>query len=248
MVLIAFDHLAPMTNITMSSDEHCKHSGSSYGGEEDPFRYKTGNLKTLLDSAWGSFETVGSFSTPAVLSGKIVIDGLGIAGLPLHPSMPLAIKEKAERASYGRGRQTWKLSPAQISVTGTLWGTTMNKLVSRACYKLGISNEDVTKLCIEAHLYNALLCEEGGHFKTYEDAVKAPGIFGTLVIQLPRQFRGGASIVSHQGESVSFDMEAGCESHFLCTAVHADCEHRIWPIVEGFRFHLVFNFVRDKAR
>lgn len=224
--------------------------------KKGPFRYRTENLKKLLDTVnpAGSFGTCGTFS-PALLSPKIVIDGLGTVGLPLHPLIAFGIKEKAEKAPYGRGpativdesvRQTWQLSPAHVSVTGNHWDKTMTKLVRKASYELGISNENVIKLGIEAHLYKALLYEEGGHFKTHKDTVKEPGMFGTLVIQLPSQFSGGTSIVSHQGESKRFELEVDCESKFQYTAFYADCEHENLPITEGFRFCLVFNLCVTK--
>lgn len=225
------------------------------GAEASPL-YDGTNLKKLLDEVnpVGSFVTTGTF-TPSSLSPKIVVDDVGTIGLPLHPLVACALKEKAEKAPFGRGpatlvdesvRRAWQLEPEKVTVGGNDWEGTITGVVKKAAYELGISNENVEELGIEASLYKVLLYEVDGHFKPHKDTVKEEGMFGTLVIQLPSQFSGGASIVSHQGESKTLDLATDCESTFHYTAFYADCEHQILPVTHGWRFCLVYNLVVTK--
>ena len=130
-----------------------------------------------------------------------------------------------------------------MDVGGEDWHDTLTSVVS---YELCISNENVEKLRIEAHLYKVLLYEQGGHFKPHKDTVKEEGMFGTLVLQLPSEFKGSNSIVSHQGQTKEFELSADCDSKFRYMAFYGDCEHEILPVEEGWRFCLVYNLVVTK--
>mmetsp|Transcript_39487 Transcript_39487/g.55630 ORF Transcript_39487/g.55630 Transcript_39487/m.55630 type:complete len:455 (-) Transcript_39487:142-1506(-) len=227
----------------------------SSNGDHD-HEYDGKILKQLLDNVnpFGSYATAGSF-TPLALSPKIIVEDIGTIGLPVHPLVAAALKEKAEKAPFGRGsatlldesvRRAWQLDPKKVTVEGADWEDTMTELVKKASYELGISNENVNKLQIKANLYKALLYEVDGHFKPHKDTEKEDGMFGTLVIQLPSQFSGGASIVSHQGKSKTFESALDSEDAFRYTAFYADCEHEILPIESGWRFCLVYNLVVTK--
>lgn len=220
------------------------------------FPYNATSLKKLLDGVnpAGSFATSGTF-TPTVLSPKISVEGVGTIGLPLHPCMAEVLKEQAEKAPFGRGpatlvdesiRRAWQIDPAKVTVGGVEWEATTSKIVKKACYELGISNENVAKLEIKANLYKVLLYETGGHFTKHKDTVKEDGMFGTLVVQLPSQFGGASSVISHQGQSKTIESASNCESTFQYTAFYGDCEHEILPVTEGYRFCLVFNLVVTK--
>ena len=115
------------------------------------------------------------------------------------------------------------------------------KLIADCCVKLGI---DAVKLNVRANLYKMLLYEKGGHFKTHKDTEKEPGMFGSLLVQLPQEHEGGALVVSHGGQSKRFEFskESGDKAFF--SAFYADCEHMLEPVTEGLRLVLAFNLVR----
>ena len=209
-------------------------------------------LLDVIDPA-GSFATSGNFAFPG-LNTKIEIARVGTIALPLHPVLAKYMKDTvAEKAPFGRGpetlldesvRKAWQIDPSQVSMTG--WKDTVSNVVKQACYELGISNENVQNLGIEAHLYKVLLYEKGGHFKTHKDTVKQEGMFGTLVLQLPSVFEGSDSVVSHRGETKRFKLSKDCETTPQYMAFYGDCEHEIMPVTEGWRFCLVYNMVVTK--
>ena len=223
--------------------------------DSDAEPYDASGLKKLLDviDPAGSFATSGTFALPG-LSAKIEIASVGTIGLPLHPVLAKYMKDTvAEKAPFGRGpetlldesvRKAWQIDPSQVTMTG--WKDTVSNVVKEACYELGISNENVQNLGIEAHLYKVLLYEKGGHFKAHKDTVKQEGMFGTLVFQLPSVFEGSDSVVSHRGETKRFKISEDCETTSQYMAFYGDCEHEIMPVTEGWRFCLVYNLVVTK--
>ena len=58
---------------------------------------------------------------------------------------------------------------------------------------------------VEARLYKMVLYEEGGFFKAHKDTEKEPGMFATLVVQLPAKHDEGKLVVRHRGKEEDFD-------------------------------------------
>lgn len=81
-----------------------------------------------------------------------------------------------------------------------------------------------------------LLYEEGGMFKKHKDTEKEKGMVGTLIIQLPSEFIGGALVIEHSGEKVTYDFSSKSTEGFFATAFYADCDHELLPVsrVGGF--------------
>jgi hypothetical protein len=97
---------------------------------------------------------------------------------------------------------------------------------------------------VDAELYKLLLYETGGHFKPHTDTEKVPGMFATLVVQLPSVFTGGAFVVRHHEAQRSFvadesDPAAAFECRYV--AHYADCTHEILPITAGSRLAAVYS-------
>lgn len=57
---------------------------------------------------------------------------------------------------------------------------------------------------VRAELHDLLIYQPGGHFKKRRDSEKAPGMFGTLVITLPSNHRGGGLSVCHAEQEQTF--------------------------------------------
>ena len=50
-----------------------------------------------------------------------------------------------------------------------------------ACTQLGLDEDEE----VAVNLYKMVLYKKDGHFKPHRDTEKEPGMFGTLIIQLP---------------------------------------------------------------
>jgi hypothetical protein len=105
--------------------------------------------------------------------------------------------------------------------------------------QLGVSSDNV-----EARLYKLVLYEEGGFFKSHKDTEKEPGMFGSLVVQLPAEHDAGTLAVSHRGDEMLFDFSNDSDSYFYAAAFYTDCEHELHPVRNGTRLCLLYNLVR----
>ena len=69
-------------------------------------------------------------------------------------------------------------------------------------------------------------------------------MFGTLVIQLPSNYKGGQLTIYHQSKKTDFNFSgpAGYEN-FHYVAFYADCKHEIKPVTDGYRLCLIYNLI-----
>jgi len=118
-------------------------------------------------------------------------------------------------------------------------------LANKAVRALGLDGAAVQ---LEAHLYKLLLYELDGHFSLHRDTEKEPGMFATLILQLPTQegFEGGALLVRHNGASKTFQFSSESAIKFFYTVFYADCQHELQRITSGKRVCLAFNLVRGR--
>jgi 2OG-Fe(II) oxygenase superfamily len=162
------------------------------------------------------------------------------------------LKAVCSKAPFGRGTETLydetvrraqQIDASQITLGGEEWDKHLQLVVDKACYEMGFSSERIRNLNVHANLYKLLLYETGGHFTPHRDIEKENGMFGTLVVQLPCRFTGGALTVKHNSESKTFELSDKCEDTMKYIAFYADCEHQLHPITSGVRLCLVFNLV-----
>jgi predicted 2-oxoglutarate/Fe(II)-dependent dioxygenase YbiX len=62
-------------------------------------------------------------------------------------------------------------------------------------------------------------------------------MFGTLVVHLPSDFKGGDLVVRHNGQEHTFGTrQLGPGAAGLSyVAFYADCEHEVKPVTKGYR-------------
>ncbi|KAK4153843.1 hypothetical protein C8A00DRAFT_43291 [Chaetomidium leptoderma] len=101
---------------------------------------------------------------------------------------------------------------------------------------------------VKAELYKLnMYSGPSGKFKSHVDTPRSPSQFGSLVICLPLQFKGGALEVRHKGKTVAFDWSSandgsnGGTPSICWAAFYSDCEHEIFEVTEGHRLTLTYN-------
>jgi 2OG-Fe(II) oxygenase superfamily len=214
-------------------------------------------LRSLLDD----IEPLGTYATTRRLPAcnpVISVEGVGTLGFPLSRYCLEPLKSVATKAPYGKGTETlidekvrkaWQIDPSHISFGGgSLWSDYVDGALRQACRELGISDERFKETGIRAALYKMLLYETGGHFAPHRDTVKEGGMFGTLIIQLPSEFTGGAISFEHSSETKSVDLSQGSDSSFHYVAFYADCQHQLHPVESGARLTLVYNLVASPTK
>jgi predicted 2-oxoglutarate/Fe(II)-dependent dioxygenase YbiX len=204
----------------------------------------------------GAFAFSGAVDNVPAFAPAVTVEGLGRLVLPLCAEQAAALRAAAEPAPFGRGSETVldervrrarQVPAARVSVAPAAWAAALARTVARAAAALGIRDSDA--LGVTATLDKLVLYEPGGHFAPHKDTEKAPGMFGTLVVQLPCAggHAGGELVVRHQGRRVRVDFAASSTAGgvFPCAAFFArDCTHELTPLTAGMRLALLYNLVR----
>jgi hypothetical protein len=196
----------------------------------------------------GDFCVHGALALPMPM---VQVDGVGLLSFPLLDVQTAALVAAAERAPYGRGEQTvldtsvrrvWQIDAARVRVGGKSWAQSLHRILAEAARGLGCE-----EAAIRAELYKLLVYDAGGFFLPHRDSEKAPGMFGTLLIQLPSSHTGGELRIRHGDREERIDLSATDCSELGFAAFYADCEHEVRPVDSGHRLCLVFNLLRGAA-
>ena len=182
-------------------------------------------------------------------SPELVVDGVGSIQLPLDPSQAkkLALPSNSEQAPFGRGldtvvdtsvRRCRQVDATRVQVS-LAWQEKVQQLAQKFATELGVDGTSVN-----ANLYKLVLYEDGDFFKAHKDTEKEPGMFGTLVVQLPSLHKEGALVVRHLSAEKVFDFSANSDRNFYAAAFYGDCEHKLLPVKDGNRLCLIYNLVR----
>ena len=253
----------PATSLEKMTDEHKADEESIMVEEEeetmssmdeDEFREEFLDTLNSVENK-GEFATSSQLNNVPALQPKIVVQGLEEGeriAFPLLKFQAEQLRAIAEKAPYGKGKDTvtdenvrkaWQIDASKVSFSDNdgIWASTLNSVVQSCTAKLGLSGNQQNRC--RANLYKMLLYERGGHFKKHRDTEKEPGMFGTLVVQLPSKHEGGALVIQHGGESKNYAYSTKSDEGFFATAFYADCEHELQPVTSGWRLCLVYNLV-----
>ena len=191
--------------------------------------------------------SVGGEATELPAAPGLTIEGIGEVALPIVDNLIFRrVVALCAHAPFGRGmdtlvdtsvRKTWQLEPSQFSFNHPDWNTSLKRLLLKVGKEMGFQGA-------ACHAYKLLIYEAGGHFVFHRDTEKEPGMFATLVVQLPSRFAGGRLVVKHQQKTRVYDF--GCTSGRAPFMVHfaahfADLEHKIEEVQSGIRVAVVYN-------
>ena len=194
----------------------------------------------------------GSFATRHTAGiDDIYFDVVGVGAVPLPLSHRTARKlcDVARPARYGlrektlldpRVRDTWEIGKRRIKLDTRHWQRTLDPKLDLIARDLGLP--DGAKL--RAELHNLLVYGPGQFFAPHQDSEKADGMIGSLVVLLPSESKGGALVIEHHDEKVSY---RGSPNQLVLVAFYADCRHEVRPVASGYRAALTFNLFLDAA-
>jgi hypothetical protein len=208
------------------------------------------SLESVLTGVrrYGDFCVHGALALPMPI---VQVDGVGLLSFPLLDVQAAALIAAAELAPYGRGEQTvldtsvrraWQIDAARVHIGGKSWAPSLRRVLAEVARGLGC--EDAS---IRAELYKLLVYDPGGFFLPHRDSEKAPGMFGTLLVQLPSLHEGGELRIRHGSREAHIDLSRTDASEIGFAAFYADCEHEVRPVQSGYRLCLVFNLLREAA-
>ena len=174
-----------------------------------------------------------------------------------------------QQAPFGKGsetvhdeavRKTLQISSKLVHFQNPRFEVELQALAAHAAVMLGFgdsedgdkgksgharTNTTFSAPMVRAELHKLLIYQPGDFFLDHRDAVHREGMFGTLLLQLPCAYQGGALTVEHGRKSVVIDHSDPQKSLFSVhfSAFYADCKHRVDKVTEGLRLILAFDLV-----
>jgi hypothetical protein len=180
--------------------------------------------------------------------------------VPLDDATAESVRAVGRASAFGKGTATLhdasvrscvELQPDQFAFEHPKWSAAIDALAARAFDALqGGGTSGAANKNIVCSPYKLLLYSTGDHFVAHRDTEKVPGMFATLVLQLPSRCSGGALLVrfkrgkeSAAKETVhDFGHNSGMAPFACHFAMHfADVEHELLPVESGHRLAVVFN-------
>ncbi len=176
---------------------------------------------------------------------SIEVTGVGLLRFPISRAQAKSLCRVARPARYGRGektlldrsvRDTWEIPKSRVKIDRRRWNRTLRPALEALRAELGLPEG----ARLEAELHNLLVYEPGQFFAPHQDSEKGDAMVGTLVVVLPSAYKGGALVVEHRGETVTY---RSSKKPLSLIAFYADCHHELRPVKEGYRIALTYNLL-----
>jgi len=167
--------------------------------EDVRFFASVDQVKNALETCLESVDSEGSFATSGRcedINPGLMIEGLGRFGVPLSQDEVRRIIDSSHQAPFGKGsetivdtavRNTWEIDAARIGLHHPKWSQYERTILGKVCSELGIPG---CATFVQAQLYKLWVYQEGAMLTPHKDTEKAPRMFGTMVICLPKSSRG----------------------------------------------------------
>lgn len=202
-------------------------------------------IATLLGGVGG-----GSFASRRTAPADdlvLAVKGVGPLRFPIPREQARLLLAKAQPARYGRRehtlldrrvRDTGEIPASQVKLDRQRWRRTLQPRLDALGTDLGLAPGQR----LAAELHSLLIYGPGQFFKQHQDSERADGMVGTLVVTLPSTFTGGAIVVEHQGEVVSY---RASKQPLSFIAFYADCRHQVRPVRTGYRVVLTYDLMLE---
>eukprot|EP01083_Nonionella_stella_P079223 217177_1 len=212
-------------------------------------------LAYILDTVKQPIDlTVGGKSSLPLIP-ELNVKGIGAIPLPIcEQQLPLLLSV-CTKSSFGHGLKTendenvrncFELNADHFHFNHPDWKRSIRDLVGSVCIQLGCDRNSITN--VKAHRYKLLVYTKDGHFLEHRDTQKVDGMFATLIVQLPSDYKvvddKATLIVKHRNKSFEFyfGVDDNENKHnIFYTAHYCDLPHRINKIQSGVRIAVIYN-------
>ena len=200
----------------------------------------------------GESEPAGSFAAELHVPAHALhleVSGVGPVRLPVRAPLARKLIAVARPAMFGRGertlsdtavRDTWELTPDQLTLGGPGWTALMNHALQHFRDELGLP--PTAHLRVEPHAM--LVYGKEQFFLPHQDSETDDTMVGTLVVSLPSAHTGGELVVEHAGQSLTY---RASKEKLTFVAFYADCRHQVTPVRSGYRVTLTFHLLATPA-
>lgn len=193
-------------------------------------------------------QSVGAQSAMLRLPGDAVevrVTDLGALTLPVRAATAKRLISVARPALFGHGqetlsdlsvRDTWELTPAQVTLGGPQWDAHLEAALTHFRDELGLPPSSQ----LRAELHSLLVYGKGQFFLPHQDSEKHDEMVATLVASLPSVHTGGELVVDDGGTERTY---RGSRDDLVLVAFYADRRHEVRPVRSGYRVALTFNIM-----
>jgi len=170
---------------------------------------------------------------------------VGPVPLPVRAAQAKRLIAVARPAQFGRGeetlsdtsvRDTWELSPDQVSIGGPTWDAHLDAALAHFRDELGLPAGSR----LRAEVHSLLVYGKGQFFLPHQDSEKHDDMVATLVVSLPSVHTGGELVVDDGGTERTY---RGSRDDLVLVAFYADRRHEVRPVRSGYRVTLTFNLM-----
>ncbi|KXN86763.1 hypothetical protein AN958_09623 [Leucoagaricus sp. SymC.cos] len=167
-----------------------------------------------------------------------------------------ALLDACQPASFGRGsdnvfdetyRKAWKMDAGVFS---WLFNPDSGRFVADLAQ--GFCPWDSLDRGIRVEPYKLNVYGKGGFFKSHKDTPRTLDMFGSLVIVLPMEHKGGNLLLHHRGRELDFYaptfLKGAPQATVAYVAFYSDVDHEVLEVTAGHRVTITFNLFFDPAR
>lgn len=208
-----------------------------------PFAPRQKIPKLLADLGARRAFTARRTAPPEAL--RLDVRGVGELTLPVPRRQARELCGVARAARYGLGeatlldtrvRDTWEVPKSRVKIDRRHWNRTLRPMLEALRADLGLP----AGRTLRAELHSLLVYSRGQFFLPHRDSEKDDDMVATLVVALPSTVRGGALVVEHAGDRVTY---RGSKEKLTFIAFYADCRHEVRPVRSGHRVALTYNLM-----
>lgn len=180
---------------------------------------------------------------------ELSVTDIGAISLPMRAAQAKRLIAVARPASFGRGqetlsdrsvRDTWELTPAEVTLGGPRWDAQLEVALMHFSDELGLPPGSQ----LRAELHSMLVYGKGQFFVPHQDSEKHDEMVATLVVSLPSVHTGGELVVDDGGTERIY---RGSRDDFVLVAFYSDRRHEVRPVRSGYRVTLTFNLMLTGA-
>ncbi|RKO85838.1 hypothetical protein BDK51DRAFT_34949 [Blyttiomyces helicus] len=193
---------------------------------------------------------VGGPLPPSFPPAKIVVKDVGRNGMPVSREQAAVLASVASASPHGHQSQTvvdpeLKCVDLDASLVRTMpqWDAAILNLARDASKRMDLST--AAAATVQPRLDKLTLYDVGGAFVECLGIENKAGIFGTLVVQLPPEYMGGALTMRYHEQEKRFWFDGPDSADGLYhPAFFAEVFPAMSPIESGMRICLVYHLVR----
>ena len=176
---------------------------------------------------------------------ELEVTDLGPIKTPIRAAQAKRLIGAARPAQFGRGeetlrdvsvRDTWELTPDQVSLGGRTWQAHLDAALEHFCDELGLP----VGARLTAELQSLLVYGKGQFFLPHQDSEKREEMVASLVVMLPSVHTGGELVVDDAGHEQTY---GGSRDDLVLVAFYADRRHEVRSVRSGYRVTLTFNLL-----